>query len=98
MKSTLLSKFRHNWAVPTILLTLGRTAARISIVILALGFSLLGFLSLTNKHQVCAEDGISFEHAFSIIGGTTSFLLGWIFLIAGTLNWKRSLSHTKSLG
>jgi hypothetical protein len=66
---------------------LGRTAARTSIVILALGFSLLGFLSLINKHHVCGEHGITFDNAFSIIGGTTSFLLGGFFLIAGYLHW-----------
>jgi hypothetical protein len=46
---------------------LGRTAARTSIVILTLGFSLLGFLSLINKHHVCGEHCITFDNAFSII-------------------------------
>jgi hypothetical protein len=45
---------------------LGRTAARISIVILALGFTLLRYLSLINKHQVCAGNAISFENGLSI--------------------------------
>jgi hypothetical protein len=71
---------------------LGRTVVRISILTLALGFSLLGLLSLLNKHQVCAESGISFENALSIIGGTTSFMLGGIILIVGTLHWYHSIS------
>jgi hypothetical protein len=45
---------------------LERTAARISIVILALGFTLLGFLSLISKHQVCAGNAASFENGLSI--------------------------------
>jgi hypothetical protein len=69
---------------------LRRAAPRISIVILALGFSVLGILSLMNKHQVCAASGLTFEDASSIIGGTASFMLGGIFLIAGSLRWDRS--------
>jgi hypothetical protein len=42
----------------------GKTVARLSIVTLALGFSLLGVLSLLNKHQVCGESGLTFENAF----------------------------------
>jgi hypothetical protein len=72
---------------------LGRTAARISVMVLALGFPLLGFLSVINKHQLCAGNGISFEHASSIIGGTISFLLGGVFLMAGSLHWNSSLPH-----
>jgi hypothetical protein len=37
-----------------------------------------------NKHQVCAAGGLTFEDASSIIGGTASFMLGGIFLIAGS--------------
>ena len=69
---------------------LRRVAPRISIVILALGFSVLGVLSLMHKHQVCAASGLTFEDASSIIGGTASFMLGGVFLIAGTLRWDRS--------
>jgi hypothetical protein len=70
---------------------LRKAASRISIVILALGFSILGGLSLMNKHQVCAASGLTFEDASSIIGGTASFMLGGIFLIAGSVRWNRSL-------
>jgi hypothetical protein len=69
---------------------LGRTAARISIVILAIGFALLGCLSLINRHQACAGSAISFEDGLSIIGGTTSFVLGGIFLVAGSVPWNSS--------
>jgi hypothetical protein len=70
---------------------LGKAAVRLSIVTLDLGFSLLGFLSLLNKHQVCNESGITFENALSIIGSTTSFMLGGIFLVVGAFHWDLSL-------
>jgi hypothetical protein len=72
--------------------SLGKTVARLSIVTLALGFSLLGLLSLLNKHQVCGESGLTFENALSIIGGTMSFLLGGLFLIVGVFHWDHSVS------
>ena len=68
---------------------LERTVVRISVTMLGVGFSLLGFLSLIKNHHVCSETGISLEDAFSIFGGITSFLLGGIFLIAGALHWNR---------
>ena len=70
---------------------LRKTAVRLSIVTLALGFCLLGLLSLLNKHQVCGESGITFENALSIIGSTASFMLGGIFLVVGAFHWDRSL-------
>ena len=69
---------------------LGRNAARINIVTLALGFSMLGLLSIINRHPTCTETNLSFENALSIVGGTASFMLGGVFLIAGTLRWDRS--------
>jgi hypothetical protein len=65
-------------------------AARISTVILAFGFTLLGFLSLTMNHQVGAGNR-TFDNAFSIVGATVSSLLGGIFLIAGSRRWNRGL-------
>jgi hypothetical protein len=69
---------------------LRKAAPRVSVVILALGFCVLGLVSLINKHQVCAATGITFENASSIIGGTLSCMLGGMFLIAGSLRWDRS--------
>ena len=68
---------------------LKRTASRISILVLALGFLILGLLSLIKKHEMCVETGFSYENALSIIGGTASFMLGGIFLIASSLRWDR---------
>lgn len=72
---------------------LGKTVVRLSIVTLALGFSVLGLLSLINKHQVCGESGITFENALSIIGGAASFVLGGIFLVVGAFHWGHSFFH-----
>jgi hypothetical protein len=66
------------------------TAVRLSMVILALGFAAIGLLSLIGKHQVCTATGLSFENAFPIIGGITSFMLGGLFLIAGAVHWDHS--------
>jgi hypothetical protein len=69
---------------------LRKIAPRISVVFLALGFCVLGLISLINKHQVCAATGLTFENVSSIIGGTLSCVLGGIFLIVGSLRWDRS--------
>jgi hypothetical protein len=71
---------------------LKRAAVRVSIMVLALGFSMIGLLSLIGKHHVCDGTGISLENVSSIIGGTTSFMLGGIFLVAGALHWDHSYS------
>ena len=70
---------------------LGKTVVRVSIVTLAIGFSLLGLLSLLNKHQICAESGVTFENALSILGGAMSFMLGGIFLVVAAFHWDHSL-------
>jgi len=66
---------------------LRKTSTCVSIAILALGFASLGLLSLINKYQACGANGLSLEAAYSIIGSTTSILLGGIFLVAGSLYW-----------
>jgi branched-subunit amino acid permease len=73
---------------------LARGAARVSIVMLTLGFSLLGLLSLTINQQGHAGNGISTCGALAIIGGATSCLLGGIFFVAGCLHWNQFPSHS----
>jgi hypothetical protein len=73
---------------------LERYAVRSSILILAFGFFILGFLSLLNKHQVCGGNGISLENVPTILGGAASFLLGGFFLVTGSLvNLNRTCLH-----
>jgi hypothetical protein len=66
-----------------------RIAARVSIVMLTFGFSLLGLLSLAMNQQGHPGNGISTCGALAIIGGAASCLLGGIFFVAGCLHWNR---------
>jgi hypothetical protein len=54
----------------------------LSPVILALGFSALGFISFMNKPSRFASGIFSVEHAYSLIGSTFSVLVGATFLVA----------------
>jgi uncharacterized membrane protein YidH (DUF202 family) len=58
---------------------LEKLSTAISLVGLALGFSVLGLLIVAKEH----DDGAS------IIGGILGILLGVAFLIAACLHWKR---------
>jgi hypothetical protein len=73
---------------------LTKRAARVSIVMLTFGFSLLGLLSLTMNQQGHPGNGMPICGALSIIGGATSCLLGGIFFIAGCFHWNRFPSHS----
>jgi hypothetical protein len=57
-------------------------SASFSLVILALGFSALGFISFIHTQPVTAESVFSAEHAYSFIGSTFSILVGVTFLVA----------------
>jgi hypothetical protein len=72
---------------------LWQIGARISVVMLTAGFSLLGLLSLIKDHHVCGETGISFEDVSSILGGIMSFLLAGIFLLVGAFHWNRLMTN-----
>ncbi len=52
------------------------------LVILALGFAALGFVSFINKQSDCTGNIFSAEHTYSLIGSTFSVLVGATFLIA----------------
>ena len=54
----------------------------VSLVILALGFSALGFLSFINTQPGYTSGIFSVEHAYSLIGSTFSVLVGATFLVA----------------
>ena len=57
-------------------------ATRLSLVILALGFSALGFISFISKQPGYTSGIFSAENAYSFIGGSFSILVGVIFLFA----------------
>jgi hypothetical protein len=61
---------------------LNRLRTLSSLVILALGFSLLGFISILSKWSEYTGSIFSAEHAYSFIGSTFSILVGATFLVA----------------
>jgi hypothetical protein len=63
----------------------------LSLIILALGFSALGFVSLINKSG-CTVSIFSAENAYSLIGSGFSILVGATFLVAA-ISYKKSASR-----
>ena len=64
-----------------------KISAGISLVILALGFSLIGLLSLTRGPL--AGDSIAFSATSCIVGGWAGLAAGSIFLGAAFVYWRR---------
>jgi len=64
-----------------------RVSTGISLVILALGFSLIGLLSLT--HGPLAGDSLAFSATSCVVGGWASLAAGSIFLWAAFVYWRR---------
>ena len=63
--------------------------ARISLVILALGFSLLGILSYINRPEGDSAIAGALGDRCCVVGSLVSVLAGSIFLIAACLSWSR---------
>jgi hypothetical protein len=61
---------------------LRRLSVSLSLVILALGFSALGFVSFINTLPSQTSSIFSGEHTYSLIGSTFSVLVGTTFLVA----------------
>ena len=57
----------------------------ISLVILALGLSLLGLLIFTSRNRDAMIDAVSRENASAIVGSSISILIGASFLVAASL-------------
>jgi hypothetical protein len=64
-------------------------STRVSLVILALGFSLLGALSLVSRARENWALGAGLENDFSCLGGGVSIFAGLIFFGAACTYWKR---------
>jgi hypothetical protein len=60
-----------------------------SLIILALGFAALGFLSFTFNYHAADIADISSDHVLPMIGSLSSILVGAIFLVAVCLYWSR---------
>jgi hypothetical protein len=61
---------------------LQRLSINLSLVILALGFSALGFVSFINHQSEHTGSIFSVEHTYSLIGGIFSVMVGATFFIA----------------
>ena len=68
---------------------LQKISARISLVILTLGFSFLGLLSFVNKPQADLATVSCVDSASSIAGSAASLLAGTTFLVASCVFWRR---------
>ena len=67
----------------------------LSLTILALGFSVLGFVSLINK-SASTIGALSAENAYSLIGSGFSILVGATFLVAA-ISFRRERSESENL-
>ena len=65
-----------------------RISAGLSLVVLALGFSLLGILSFLNGPQGELAMPSALEKNFVVVGSAVSVLAGAIFLFAACRYWK----------
>ena len=63
-----------------------KVSAGISLVILALGFSLIGFLSLT--HGPLAGDSLAFSATSCVVGGWAGLGAGSIFFGTAFVYWR----------
>ena len=68
---------------------LKRISTSMSLVILTLGFSLLGLLTLINSSREGVVNTLSFEHSSAVVGSSVSIALGVAFLVAAFLYWSR---------
>jgi hypothetical protein len=68
---------------------LKRASAGISLVMLALGFSLLGVLSFLNRWQGELAASSTVEQSYCIAGSAVSVVAGSVFLIAAFVYWRR---------
>jgi hypothetical protein len=67
---------------------LQKISTGISLVVLAVGFSLIGLTSVL--HPLCSGDAPDFNGTSCALGGTAGLVAGTIFLVAALLYWRRS--------
>jgi hypothetical protein len=64
-----------------------KISARISLFILALGFSSIGLMSLI--HQPLSDDSLTFSAMSSVIGGWASIAVASVFIFTSVLQLRR---------
>ena len=71
-------------------------AIGISLVSLAVGFSVRGILIILNRHQADLND-LGGGSAVAMIGGISALLVSAVFLVAACLNWRFCDKHPATL-
>jgi len=66
---------------------LQKISAGISLLVLAVGFSLIGLTSVL--HPLCSGDAPDFNGTSCALGGTAGLAAGTIFFVAAFLYWRR---------
>ena len=64
---------------------LEKWSTALGLVVLAVGFISLGFLSFANSHPENAATGLFSETTYSIVGSSIGVLVGGTFLVAAIL-------------
>ena len=65
-----------------------KISTSISLAILTLGFSLLGFLSFVSSNREGMINVLSVENCFAMVGSSISIVLGAAFLVAASIYWR----------
>jgi len=71
---------------------LKKISTSMSLVILTLGFSLLGLLTLISSHREGAVNTLCQENSSAVVGSSVSIVLGVAFLAAAFLYWSEPRS------
>jgi len=77
---------------------LKRIAAGVSLIMLAVGFSLLGILSFVNRLQGDLAMGSALERHCCVAGSAASVLAGAIFFVSAGMYWRRGLVEPPAPG
>jgi hypothetical protein len=68
---------------------LKRISTSMSLILLTLGFSLLGLLTLINSSRKGAVNTLCLENSSAVVGSSVSIVLGAAFLVTAFLYWSR---------
>jgi uncharacterized membrane protein len=68
---------------------LEKISTGISLLVMALGFVIVGLVSFTTEHQGDVINRLPFANALFMIDGTGTILIGATFLVAAYIYWRR---------
>lgn len=75
---------------------LQRIATRMSLISLALGFSVLGMLIIVNRYRADLND-LPGGKFIAVVGGIGAILVGTVFLVAACLHWRFCAKRSAAL-